>query len=599
MSVRPRKGRRVAFTREDGIDRAAPHDTVAGLRFTIVPQHGAPALIDYTGLRPRRLALTFARALRRLAAPGGSLSVRSTVKAYATTHPRFFKYLQTIDDRIAGAEDLRGYHIDGFEAWLEAEGLSRTHLFTVLAKIVATLRGVDADAPGTLAPDLLERLRYISAKPFQRSSPRDALSPFVARQLRDAARGDVERLFRRIGAPLEACGDDVHRRALDKVDAIINEQGGITHKQHGYLSLYHIRARRGLPISSLTDHLHGRHHLLASDLPPLLTLLSLETGLELECLKALTVDCLRNVSAGTVEVAYMKRRARGAEHKTIRVRDGGVRTPGGLIRRAIEVTASARRFVPSSCIWIYRCEGELRAGIRQLRETLDTWTTRHGIVDDEGKPLRLVLSQLRKTHKALWYLKTEGHMTRFAVGHTVDVAARHYADLPSLRPLHEATVAAAFEDALAVATAPHVLTAEAEAAWLADPDARPDLPGTGDVGELLDGSQDVWLASCSSFYASPFGAAGAPCPTPFWGCLECTNAVITARKLPAILAFLTFVEEQRGGLSAGDWAAKFGRAHARITAHILPAFSDEVVADARATLALNPPLAYLPPEARA
>jgi hypothetical protein len=328
-------------------------------------------------------------------------------------------------------------------------------------------------------------------------------------------------------------------------------------------------------------------------------LLSLETGLELECIKALTVDCLRNAAAGTVEVAYMKRRARGAEHKTIHVRDGGVRTPGGLIRRVIEVTAAARRFVPSDCIWIYRCEGELRAGIRQLRETLDTWTARHGIVDDEGRPLRLVLSRLRKTHKALWYLKTEGHMTRFAVGHTVDVAARHYADLPSLRPLHEATVAAAFEDALAAAAGPHVLAPDAEAAWLADPDAAPDLPGTGDIAELLAGSQDVWLASCGSFYASPFGTAGLPCPTPFWGCLDCSNAVITARKLPAILAFLAFVEEQRAGLTAGDWAAKFGRAHARITVHILPAFSDEVIASARATLTVDAPPIYLPPEARA
>ena len=34
-------------------------------------------------------------------------------------------------------------------------------------------------------------------------------------------------------------------------------------------------------------------------------------------------------------------------------------------------------------------------------------------------------------------------LARFAVGHTPEVAARHYADLPSLRPLHEATIAKA------------------------------------------------------------------------------------------------------------------------------------------------------------
>jgi hypothetical protein len=88
--------------------------------------------------------------------------------------------------------------------------------------------------------------------------------------------------------------------------------------------LYFMRMRRGLPISTLIDDLHGRHHLLARDLPALLVLLTLDTGLEPECLKALTVDCLANPHAGTVELRYLKRRARGAEHKSMRVRDGGM-----------------------------------------------------------------------------------------------------------------------------------------------------------------------------------------------------------------------------------------------------------------------------------
>ncbi|MGK4455567.1 hypothetical protein, partial [Klebsiella pneumoniae] len=87
-------------------------------------------------------------------------------------------------------------------------------------------------------------------------------------------------------------------------------------------------------------------------------------------------------------------------------------------------------------------------GIRHPRMTIDAWTQRHGIVDDAGRPLFLRLSQLRKTHKALWYLKTEGHMARFAVGHTAEIAARHYADIPALRPLHEQAVADALEEAL-------------------------------------------------------------------------------------------------------------------------------------------------------
>lgn len=189
-------------------------------------------------------------------------------------------------------------------------------------------------------------------------------------------------------------------------------------------------------------------------------------------------------------------------------------------------------------------------------------------------------------------------MARFAVGHTTEIAARHYADLPALRPLHEATVAEAFNDALAAA-APRVLPPEEEALWRADPGFARDLRAEVDPVALLDGDQDVWLASCGGFYASPYGDAGSPCPVPFWGCLDCSNAVITARKLPAILGFLAFIEDQRQGLSADAWAAKFGRAHARITAQVLPAFSDAVVAEARVAFAVEPPLAYLPHEARA
>ena len=172
--TRPRRGRRVSFHADDGAAPIEPADSVTGLRFTITAQNGGDALIDYTQLKPRRLALAVARALRQLGASGGPLTVRSTIKAYAVTLPRFFAYLAETGNRIGGPEDLRAHHVDGFEAWLEAEGLSRTHLFTVLVKVVATLRRIAAEPDAQISPDLRNRLRYISARPFQRARPRDA-----------------------------------------------------------------------------------------------------------------------------------------------------------------------------------------------------------------------------------------------------------------------------------------------------------------------------------------------------------------------------------------------------------------------------------------
>ena len=112
--------------------------------------------------------------------------------------------------------------------------------------------------------------------------------------------------------------------------------------------------------------------------------------------------------------------------------------------------------------------------------------------------------------------------------------------------------------------------------------------------------QDVWLARCGGFYESPFAEAGNPCPTPFWGCLECENAVITERKLPALIAFQSFMADQRAALNADEWSIKFGRPWHRITNQILPAFAPPTVEAARSQIeGEGPTLLYLPVEATA
>ncbi|MGH8429602.1 MAG: hypothetical protein ACREUF_04275, partial [Solimonas sp.] len=220
------------------------------------------------------------------------------------------------------------------------------------------------------------------------------------------------------------------------------------------------------------------------------------------------------------------------------------------------------------------------------------------IADDDRRPLHLLLSRLRKTHKALWYAKTQGDLARFAVGHTPEIAARHYADLPSLRHLHEQTIADGLNDALVSALAPRIVTPKEEARAHRDPAALKLPVPPSKVRALMSGREDVWLASCAGFHNSPFAAEGELCPQPFWGCLECPNAVITARKLPALIAFLDFIVSRRAGLSEADWWAKFGRPFARITRQILPAFPERIVAEARQKARSPEHAPYLPLEAR-
>jgi len=594
VTGRPRKGTAVRFAPADGVVPPHVSDRVLGLRFNIEARYGGTLEVDLTGVHPRPFAIAFAGALRRQSELGGPLGARSTIKQHLQGYLKFFAYLREHSTAKTPA-DLRADDIDRYEQFLEAGGMTPIHRHTVLAKAILALRSIDADQPGLLHEGVRRRVSYTSTQSVGRSRPRDAYSPFVARQLRDAARSDIARIFRRIGNPLESDDGDANlRRVTDEANARIVASGRLSSGDRAFHRLYFMRLRRGLPVSTLAEDLHARFHLRAFDIPPLLTFLSLETGLEIECCKTLTIDCLQNPGPGTIEISYTKRRARGAEHKHIRVRDGGTGTPGGLVRKLIEVTAFARRFVSSNCLWLYYYTGptQLRAGIEHPHELVDRWSAGHGIVDDNGEPLRLILSRLRKTHKALWYLKTEGHMARFAVGHTPEIAARHYADIPSLRPLHEATVAEAFSE-VAAAAGPVILAPADEDSWRLSDDASQERD---DRDGILRGEQDVWLAACSGFDRSPFGEPGAPCSQPFWGCLECRNAVITARKLPAIIAFQHFIEEQRASLSASDWAMKFGRAHARIAEQILPAFPESMVAAARREAEVH--TLYLPPEAR-
>lgn len=593
---RLRRGQRVSFMGDAAKPPAPRADTVTGLRFTVDTAHGGAALIDLVDLRPRRLALAFGAALREIA----PTIVRSTVVQHINGLKRFFKFLNEAAPKVDGPEHMRVEHIEGFESWLEAQGVTTIHRHTILAKAIIALRTIDAGRPGVIDEKLRQRLRYTSARPLGRSIPRDAYSGYVAKQLRDAARADVQTIVRRLKSPppIEHA-DETLAKHLQAAAAVIEVEGTIGHTHPTLQSFYRRFHLLGLDGGQPIRDLHARRFLLADDIIAFFVLLSLETGLEPECVKALRADCLRNPASGTVEIEYCKRRARGSEWKRLRVRDGASSTPGGIIRTLVELTSAARKHKPSDGLWVYFHIGELRDRIGHYSdELLDNWIARHGIVDDDGRPLRLLLSRLRKTHKALWYAKTQGDLGRFAVGHTPEVAARHYADLPSLRHIHEHAVADGLNDALTSALKPTLLTPVDEAIARAHP-ATLQLPvSVTEARRMLAGKQDVWLASCAGFYKSPFAAAGEPCSEPFWGCLECRNAVITARKLPAIIAFLDFIVARRAEMTEEDWGLKFGRAWSRITQQVLPAFSNAVVTDAREKAKRLEHQPYLPLEAR-
>jgi hypothetical protein len=587
-----------------GEDAAGRVATIGTRRFTVLLSDGTRTLVDLTGWPRPQLAAAFSRVLQKDWRLGGAPSRPDAVKQQISELHRFFRFLDTQAEPVEVVEAITPAVIDRYEVWLERNGGGRIQQRHLLARLIGLLRLIAERNPARLSPATVQRLTYLGHGPCGRSQPRDAYGGAVATMLRRAAREQILVATRRItpdGAlpPLLAGMDKSTVQPLfEAARAAISESGWIARTDARYGRLYEACRRHHVRTSNLSEDIHGGFHLVAADIIAFVVLLSLETGLEIECLKDLKADCLKNPSNGTVEIEYCKRRARGSEWKRLRVRDGGSSTPGGLLRLALRLSARARLHTNTDRLWVY-CTSFGLITPKDLRHPIRHFIKQHGIVDDKGDGLHLVLSRLRKTQKAEWYVKTNGQMEQFAVGHTPEVAASHYADIPALRHVHEQAVADGLQDALDAALKPRLIPPEEEEAIRADPTIS-DLPVIPEeVVAFLDGSQDLWLASCIGFYDSPFGTKGKACPVPFWGCLECRNAVITSSKLPALIAFADFMTAQRAELMASDWAVKFGRAYRRITEQILPSFPEAVVAAGRVIAASRADVLYLPPEAGA
>lgn len=583
------RGRRATFpSRTDAPDESATAAIIVAdpRRFAVRVDAGSELIVDMTAWSHTSFVGEIAPLLQERIRQMGPTPIGRSVQRKVLLLRRFWSFLDARELAVRRLGDITVRLIDDYEAWLEQNAGSRLSQRHLLAGLISVLRIAIEDRPGVLTPDVVSRLRYLGHGDAGGSRPRDAYSSGIAEALRTAARAQIaearQRLARGDGVPPPPRGVDACTRLRAHHDAVIAEiarAGWIETRHPAFKRFVNLAAYR--KVDGRIETLHKGFHLTTIDLAAFLVLLSLETGMEMECLIRLKADCLRNPTKGYVEIEYYKRRARGSEWKRVRVRDGSSATPGALVRTAIALTERARRHTGSDRLWVLWTIDGLRPANEDGRQGIAAFVERYQLVDE--------LSRLRKTHKAEWYRRTNGQLEQFAVGHSIGVAARHYADIPALRHVHEQTLAAAFHDALDAALKPRIVTSEREAPIMEQQDLPPATDG-----------QDVWLARCGSFFESPFAEAGKPCPTPFWGCLECENAVITERKLPALIAFQSFMADQRAALNAEEWSVKFGRSWHRVTNQILPAFALQAVEAARTRIAAEgPTLLYLPVEATA
>lgn len=526
----------------------------------------------------RELLRDLCRGFGPMCGPGGGVQSPATVKQTV----KALRHLARVVDERAGGRasslrlrDLTTDDLKAFEDRLLELNPGGRHAWGMSRIVARLLVAIDEEWPGQVPAAVRQRTRF-QTLPSPLVTPREPFSPFVADQMRRACLADMKAVTARLkeGAELLAQGVDPDVGGWDiepNVLWAIDTSGG---KMISRKLVPSAHDRLPAPFPGIIARLYPSH----GDLLPFLVMLGLQSGLPIECVTSLRRDCLRNPTGASVQIDHEKWRAGPSPFRSKRYPDGGLRTPGGIVRAVLEITDRAARHSGSPWLFVGYALGRLGRPTFH-HEAKQRFVARHLLVDDGGEPLVLRLSRLRKTRMTEWAKEVKGDPVALArLGdHTLQVNWESYADVEAMRPIYEETIAAGLAHALDAAdraARPMILTPEAEAAMRADPVVAGGYLGvTGrEVTGVLDGDADTWLAACTGFERSPFGRSGDPCPEPFWGCLECPNAVIAERKLPAILAVLDAIVAERDRMSPDAWRARFGRPFLRIVNHIVPTF---------------------------
>lgn len=598
------RGRWAAFPTEDKLPPAPdPMPTVGPLVFS-ARIDGRDITVDLSDLPCPRLVRPLAEVLRDRAGGGGRSRSAEAFLAMVRAVRTFVVFVGAAEDGQApGFEliDLEADHVDAFEQALVLEyGHDSSQPHAVLELTTRVLREVHAARPHDFDSETEARIQYATRKARGRSTRTlDAYPSPVFEAIKQAALSDVRAIQNRIleGERLLSLGDDPALADWER------EENVLWHIAHHRPLTGKDRPRKTFLRLGGVRRLNSRLYFSAPDLVPFLVLLICQTGLEPECAKDLKADCLHNPARGFVSIHYVKHRAGGQGNKTMRVSDGGsLHHPGGLIRLARRLTARAREAISAEALWVdHGHEGTRESfrpkGVRKGRlfHHVDPWLERHGLdqlVDHDGSPVRLDLRRLRKSYKSQQYLRAAGVLSDFAQGHGRETAARHYADIGAHRELHEQAVEDGLHEALAIALPPPVVV-DQDGTRLDEGEQR--LPPE-QARAALSGESDVFLASCRDFYDTPYVTSGKPCPVPFWGCLECPNAVFTTRHLPQILSFLDFIEHQRDHYPVAEWNLRYGLAWERIVSGIRCKFRDEQIATAQAIAESDGARLLLPPQ---
>ena len=523
-----------------------------------------------------RLARDLATGLVNLIHPHGSTDSPGTLTFYIRALKSMVQTLAEADF-TGGAGDLRRGQMAEFWMGCTAtrEALTRS-----------MLEGF-AEAGGTLRVGVFE---LAAGRHFNIQRNRRPLPPYP------------EADWARLTAVCRALVDDsyaVHRQVL--VDASSAQRPGIDGWEPA--NLRWLLARTGsVSISEFGAHLGvssavvlrrgGFHDAVRAVFPHLDVLIAyrllfgIYSGIVPDGIADLVIEDIDWAGDSTILLSYVKGRTAA---ESLNLPRPAVR----LLEQWLAHSALLRGFVPPderSRLWLGLSQpGHALRGRSIDRQAVQRWVVRHGVVGQNGQPLKIHRSRIRTTHHAMRDKSTWTGNGRATIdpNHTPAVEGDHYltTTTPAQRHAVDTIVEDAQHDILRRAHPPTVITEE-DAAALAD--GYPQLLAsmnldTDAIAELVSGARDVFTAACGDQLSGLHGPKGKPCPARPWVCLLCPLAVFAPRHLANLLRLKAFFSRQWRQMPAAQFMAVFGPYAVRID-QILDRFDAAEATAAAATV---------------
>ena len=442
--------------------------------------------------------------------------------------------------------DIRRRHIDAWEMRLfarhRASGTDTHYRYSV--HMFALLRRIESDAPGSLHPEVVDRLEQESRLQHVRNPGLEPFTTNETKRLRAAAHRTV---FRALQSTL---AQSANRNVLVALHVLLALSTGEPPE-----------VIRGLSVDHLQVTAPSEHDAATARMTPRDRMIWLA---EQDAIDAFAVT-------------FVKHRAGGEERREVYTRTS--RAAYAALRALLVLTAADARGSTEDSLWLTR----RRSGVvSQPPWNSAEWSLKHWIerenLDVEAP---LVWNRLRKVVTAREAVRDGGLYLRRERRHTTGVFFNHYSQSAVLRAhagkLLVETIQGYFDAAVQTSV---VVTPEAEQLLL-DGQNCDALPADT-AASLLRGDLDGPHTACRNPEDSPFETAGETCGQATTGkCFGCPNALITQSHLPAAV-LIRDLSDPRRAADPAVWLATWKDIHEFVTAIVLPAFSEEQIAVASA-----------------